>query len=70
MSDTSTLYPNYFNDTHEQVRDTIRKFVAGHIDGHMRDWEEAGSFPRELYTLAGDAVILSLGYPEELGVFG
>jgi acyl-CoA dehydrogenase len=68
MSDS--LYPNYFNETHEQVRDTIRKFVAEHIADGLRDWEEAGSFPRELYRLAGDAGILSIGYPEELGGIG
>ena len=70
MIDSSAVYPNYFTETHEQVRDTIRKFVAEHIDGHMRDWEEAGSFPRELYKLAGDAGILSIGYPESLGGIG
>ncbi len=60
-------FTSYFNETHEQVRTTIRKFVAEHIAANIHDWEEAGTFPREIYRLAGDAGILSLGYPERLG---
>ncbi len=60
----------YFNETHEQVRTTIRKFVAEHIAPHIREWEEAGTFPRELYQRAGEAGILGLGYPEHLGGVG
>lgn len=60
----------YFNETHEQVRTTIRKFVAEHIAPHVREWEEAGTFPRELYQRAGEAGILGLGYPEHLGGVG
>lgn len=61
------LFPEYFNETHNQVRDSIRKFVAEHIGDNINAWEEAGTFPRELYKLAGDAGFLSIGYPEELG---
>ncbi len=63
-------YTRYFNETHEQVRTTIRKFVAEHIASHINEWEEAGTFPRELYRLAGDAGILSIGYPERVGGIG
>ncbi len=60
-------FTSYFNETHEQVRTTIRKFVAEHIAPNINEWEEAGTFPREIYRLAGDAGILSLGYPERIG---
>ena len=63
-------YTSYFNETHEQVRSTIRKFVGEHIAPHINEWEEAGTFPRELYRLAGDAGILSLGYPDRIGGIG
>lgn len=63
-------FTSYFNETHEQVRTTIRKFVAEHIASHINEWEEAGTFPRELYRLAGDAGILSIGYPERVGGIG
>lgn len=61
---------DYFNDTHEQVRQTARKFVTTHVLPYIDDWEEAGEFPRELYKQAGDAGILGVGFPENLGGIG
>ncbi|MBL3555729.1 MULTISPECIES: acyl-CoA dehydrogenase family protein [Marinobacter] len=61
---------DYFNDTHEQVRQTARKFVTTHVLPHIDDWEEAGEFPRELYKQAGDAGLLGVGFPESLGGIG
>ncbi len=63
-------FTSYFNETHEQVRTTIRKFVAEHIAPNIREWEEAGTFPRELYRLAGDAGILAINHPESYGGVG
>jgi acyl-CoA dehydrogenase len=64
------LYTSYFNETHQQVRLTTRKFVDQHIRPFINDWEEAGTFPRELYTLAGEAGLLGIDHPEELGGSG
>ncbi|MCR8916098.1 acyl-CoA dehydrogenase [Marinobacter panjinensis] len=61
---------DYFNDTHEQVRQTARKFVTTHVLPYIDDWEEAGEFPRELYKQAGDAGLLGVGFPESLGGIG
>ncbi|WP_165856175.1 acyl-CoA dehydrogenase family protein [Marinobacter sp. JSM 1782161] len=58
---------DYFNDTHRQVRDSARRFVATHILPHIDEWEEQGEFPREVFRLAGDAGLLGAGYPEALG---
>ncbi|MDV2081033.1 acyl-CoA dehydrogenase family protein [Marinobacter xestospongiae] len=60
----------YFNETHQQVRQTVRKFISSHVLPHIQDWEEAGEFPRELYRLAGDAGLLGIGFPENLGGTG
>lgn len=57
----------YFNDTHEEVRRNIRRFVERHIQPHINEWEESGTFPRDLYALAGEAGILGIGYPEAWG---
>ncbi|PVY76505.1 acyl-CoA dehydrogenase [Tamilnaduibacter salinus] len=57
----------YFNETHNQARETTRKFIQTHVLPHIDDWEEAGEFPREIYTLAGEAGLLGAGYPEALG---
>ena len=61
---------DYFNDTHQMVRETVRKFVEREILPHVDDWEEAGEFPRELYHKAADAGILSINAPEEFGGTG
>jgi acyl-CoA dehydrogenase len=45
----------------------VRRFVEREIAPHAAAWDEAGTFPRELYAKAADAGILSLGYPEHLG---
>lgn len=58
---------SYFNETHNQARETARRFISTHVLPHIDEWEEAGEFPREIYKLAGDAGILGAGYPEALG---
>ncbi len=65
-----TDYQHYFGETHNLVRETVRKFVAREIRPFVDDWEEHGEFPRELYGKAGDAGILGIGYPEEYGGSG
>lgn len=58
---------NFFNETHEQVRLSVRKFISTHVLPHINDWEEAGEFPRELYRKAGQDGFLGIGFPEALG---
>jgi acyl-CoA dehydrogenase len=60
----------YFNDTHQQMRMTARKFVEKEILPHVAQWEEEGTFPRELYRKAGEAGLLGIGFPEEYGGLG
>lgn len=61
------MYTTYFNETHDEVRRNVRRLVERHITPNIQEWEEAGTFPRKLYPLAGDAGILGVGYPESLG---
>ena len=63
-------YSEYFNETHNQVRASVRKIVQDSVLPYINDWEEAGTFPRELYDEAGRAGVLALGYPEALGGIG
>jgi acyl-CoA dehydrogenase len=48
-------------------REQVRRFVAAEIAPHVRAWDEAGSFPRELYAKAAAIGLLGLGYPEAYG---
>jgi len=57
----------YFDPSHQLVRDSVRRFVEREILPDIDQWEEAETFPRELYLKAGAAGILGIGYPEALG---
>ncbi|HWH85290.1 MAG TPA: acyl-CoA dehydrogenase family protein [Pseudomonas sp.] len=60
-------FQEYFDPSHQLVRDSVRRFVEREILSDVDQWEEAESFPRELYLKAGAAGILGIGYPETLG---
>jgi acyl-CoA dehydrogenase len=63
-------YVSYFNDTHDMARVTARRFVEQEIKPHIADWEEAGTFPREIYQRAAALGLLGIGHPEALGGSG
>ena len=60
-------FEEYFDPSHQLVRDSVRRFVEREILPDIEQWEEAESFPRELYLKAGAAGILGIGYPEVYG---
>ncbi|MCX2899022.1 acyl-CoA dehydrogenase family protein [Pseudomonas mandelii] len=60
-------FQEYFDPSHQLVRDSVRRFVEREILPDIDLWEEAESFPRELYRKAGQAGILGIGYPEAFG---
>ena len=57
----------YTTEDHEAFRQTVRAFVEREITPHVEAWEEARSFPRELYAKAAEIGLLGLGFPEEYG---
>jgi acyl-CoA dehydrogenase len=56
-----------FSAEHTLFRDSVRAFVDAEIAPHVHGWDEAGTFPRELYARAARIGLLGLGYPEEYG---
>ncbi|MGY2263403.1 acyl-CoA dehydrogenase family protein [Pseudomonas sp. SDO55104_S430] len=60
-------FADYFDPSHQMIRDSVRRFVEREILPGIDQWEEAESFPRELYLKAGAAGILGIGYPECFG---
>ena len=56
-----------FTDEHEQLRESIGRFVRDEIVPHVDEWEAAREFPRELFGRCGELGFLGLKYPEELG---
>jgi len=65
--DELRLNPVYYRPDHLDLRETLRRFVAREITPHAADWDEAGTFPRELYRRAAEVGLLGLGFPEEYG---
>jgi len=51
----------------DAFRDSARRFVEREIAPYVAAWDEAETFPRELYAKAAGAGLIGLGYPEELG---
>lgn len=58
---------NYYTADHLAFAETIRKFTAQEITPFINDWDEAETFPKELYKKAADIGLLGLGYPEQYG---
>lgn len=56
-----------FTADHDTLRRSVRQFVDKEVAPHVTDWDEAGSFPRSLYSRVAELGLLGLGYPEELG---
>ena len=56
-----------FGEEHEELRETVRRFVKAEIAPHVDEWEKAQEFPRELYNRCGELGFLGLQFPEEYG---
>lgn len=57
----------YYTPAHREFRAILRKWVDEHIAPFVDEWDEAGSFPRELYRKAADIGLIGMGFPEEFG---
>lgn len=55
------------DESHALYRQTCLRFAKEKIAPFVHEWEEAGSFPRELYKEAAAAGVLGASYPSELG---
>src|SRR3982074_1837221 len=74
MATTDTLKPDFtaqrkhfiFTDEHEQLRESIRRFVIKELQQHAEEWEET-TFPDSVIERMGDLGFLGLDKPEEYG---
>lgn len=57
-------------DEHRLFRKTIAEFVAAEIEPHVDEWDEAGSFPRDLYRKVGAIGAFGIGFDEAYGGLG
>jgi acyl-CoA dehydrogenase len=56
-----------FGDEHEELRETVQRFVVKEIAPNVDAWEDAREFPRELYARCAELGFLGLKFPEEYG---
>ncbi|WP_448582751.1 acyl-CoA dehydrogenase family protein [Thermaurantiacus sp.] len=57
----------FYDDSHEAVAQSVRRFVEREVVPFIDQWEQDGELPRELHQKAAAAGILGLGYPEAYG---
>ena len=55
-----------FTDEHEQLRDSIRRFVIKELQPHAEEWEE-NTFPNWVFQRMGELGFLGLDKPEQYG---
>jgi len=56
-----------FTEEHQELRETVRRFVEKEIAPNVMEWEEAREFPRELFGRCAELGLLGLKFPEEYG---
>lgn len=57
----------FYTEDHHAWRATLRAFVDKEIMPFVDEWDEAGEFPRDLYTKAAQVGLLGMGYPGAYG---
>ncbi len=56
---------------HEQIRDTLKRYIDEHINPHVDEWEAAEIFPaHQVFKGLGDLGLLGLTKPVEYGGMG
>ncbi len=60
----------FYSEEHLEFRAVLDRFVAKEITPFVYEWDEAESFPRELYAKAAEVGVLGAGFPEEYGGIG
>ena len=60
-----------FSESHEQLRESIRRFIDKEINPYVDEWEEAEMFPaHELFPKMGELGLLGITKPEKFGGMG
>jgi acyl-CoA dehydrogenase len=56
-----------FDEEHEELRQTLRRFVEKEIRPHVMEWEDAQWVPHELFLRCGELGFFGLKYEEKYG---
>ena len=56
-----------FTSDQQLLRRSVREFAESELRPHVREWDEAQQFPRELLTKLADLGLMGIQFPEEFG---
>ena len=56
-----------FTPDQELLRRSIREFAESELRPHIREWDEAQQFPRELLSKLAELGLMGIQFPEEFG---
>ncbi len=54
-------YQEYFGETHNILRHSIRTFMEREVHPYIDEWEDKEEFPTELYKKVAEAGLTGLG---------
>lgn len=64
------IHDDLFSAEHEELRASVRAFVAKELLPHAQEWEAAESFPKEIFRRVGELGFFGLKYEEAYGGSG
>jgi len=56
-----------FTPEQELLRRSVREFAESELRPHIREWDEAQQFPRDLLSKLADLGLMGIQFPEEFG---
>ncbi|KDA05053.1 acyl-CoA dehydrogenase [Microbacterium sp. CH12i] len=56
-----------FDDSHDEFRNVVKRFVEREVTPHRESWIEAGRVDRSLFQKAAETGLLGINAPEEFG---
>jgi acyl-CoA dehydrogenase len=56
-----------FDEEHEELRQTLRRFVDAELRPHVQDWEDAQWMPNDVFLRCGELGFLGLKYEQRYG---
>jgi len=59
-----------WNESHEQLRKTVRDYCERELAPHAAEWDKAGGFPRSVFKDLAGLGLLGIRYPEQYGGLG
>ena len=70
QSETATGLNFRMSETQQMIAETVRDFCAQYISPYIMEWDEAQTFPREVFRKLGDLGLMGVLVPQAYGGAG